>query len=187
MAKTQPGTGAIQQVRGIAHALLTARDHHLCVSTADSLCRKLYRLQPRATDQIDRGGRGTDGQSGGDSRLTCRVLSAACRQHLPKNQFVCVTCRKRALLKQAAHRDSTKFNGGKGRERTAKTANRRSRCPDYHDVFHVESSAKAHFANVVRHDDFSGSFADDLVNADAGGVFTQNERTVFNFQQGQVG
>ncbi len=115
--------------------LLTARDHLLCVS-ADSLCHQA--VPPSAAPQtrltvVE----GADGQPGGDSRLTCRSLSAACRQHLPKNQFVCVTCRKRLSSSERLRRNA--FNSGRREQRHGENCQSRFALPRYRGVFMLES------------------------------------------------
>jgi len=51
----------------------------------------------------------------------------------------------------------------------------------------VSSSVKVHFGDSFGNDQLAGGSGDNFIHADARCTFTQNERTVGNFQQSQVG
>ncbi len=77
-----------QHVRRQGHVFLTAGQNQLGIAATDGLGGQVQRLEARPADLVDGHGGHAFRQACLDDRLTCRVLTAPCCQHLTQKHFI---------------------------------------------------------------------------------------------------
>ena len=87
-------------VRGLAHALVPAGDHHVVVANPDGLVAERHRAQPGPAELVDTVGGALDRDSGVHRGLPGGVLPRACGQDLAHDDLAHLT----GLDRGAPHR-----------------------------------------------------------------------------------
>ena len=87
IAHAETVTRTLQHVRRRTHVFLTTGNDDVCIAGFDGLRCQMRCFQTAATDFINRHSRNDVRQTGLDNRLTCRILTNACRQYLTQQYF----------------------------------------------------------------------------------------------------
>jgi hypothetical protein len=130
VAELRAEPGAPQEVRGLAHRLLAARDDHPEVAGADELVGHDHGLDAREADLAHRGGGDAHRDAARHRGLSCRQLPGPGGQHLPHDHIFHVRGGDAGLLQRTGDRHSAEFRRREPRQSAEQLSDRRSRAGD---------------------------------------------------------
>ena len=96
----------------------------------------MQRLQSGTADVVDGNSRNGIRQPAADRRLTRRILSGSCRQHLAEDHLINTLRIDAAALNKRLHHHAAQLHRRMTRQRALKTADWRSQRADDYDIFH---------------------------------------------------
>ena len=164
----KPGPGLLEHVRGAGHRFLPAGDHDVEVACPDDLIGERDRVEPGQAHLVDGQGGHGHRDAAGDRGLAGGDLPCACGENLTHDDVLDLIAGDPRLVERRLDRDAAEVGSGELRQRSHQSADRGT-CSGDDD----RRGRVGHDSSTV---EFGAGGGDDVVGADAGGEFAQDER-----------